>query len=161
MKKYLAAVLAMSVIAACAGGMKASRAPTTSPAETGGAPPQAGQSMPDMASMSPKQELDARFAQLEKDREEDSVAEPQLAPGPQTIQMSTEPDRSPKTDPTCKPAPSETCNTSCTLSGSICKNKDRICELAKDLGDDDSAGKCNKAAKTCKTSADKCCSCML
>ena len=159
MKKYLAAVLAMSVIAACAGGMKASRAPTTSPAETG-APPQMGsQAAPDHAS--PKDELNYLYAQVEQEREQDHVAEPQVASGSEILPFATEPDRTPKTDPTCKPAPSDTCNTSCTLSGSICKNKDRICELAKDLGDDDSIGKCNKAAKTCKTSADKCCSCML
>ena len=158
MKKYLAASLCMFVIAACAaGGKQATRAPSTMPAESGGAPQQ---SSPDVGG-SPKQELDALFNQLEQDREKAQVPEAQLSPGPQTLSMSTEPDRSPKTDPTCKPAPSETCNTSCTLSGSICKNKDRICELAKDLGDDDSIGKCNKAEKTCKTSADKCCSCML
>lgn len=159
MKKYVAAALCMFVIAACAaGGMKQSASrPSARPNETGAAP-EAGQSVPDHGS--PKDELDQLYAQLEQARQQDNVEEAKLDPGPLTIPMA-EPARSPKTDPTCKPAPSDTCNTSCTLSGSICKNKDRICELAKDLGDDDSLQKCNKAAKTCKTSADKCCSCML
>src|SRR5438477_181338 len=81
-----------------------------------------------------KHELDELFAKLEQDREHDDVEEAKLDPATaNTLPMTQEPNRTPQTDKTCKPAPSETCNTSCTLSGSICKNKDRICELAKDL----------------------------
>jgi hypothetical protein len=160
MKKYVAASLCMFVVAACAmGGSKKSAmvaAPPTA-SETGGQPAGA---QPDMSGMTPKQQVDALYAQVEQERERMQLPEAQLEPGAQSMPMS-EPVRTPQTDNTCKPAPSDTCNTSCTLSGSICKNKDRICELAKDLGDDDSLGKCVKATKTCKTAADKCCNCML
>ena len=37
-------------------------------------------------------------------------------------------------DPTCKPAPSDSCKDSCTLSDTICKSADRICVLAQQLG---------------------------
>jgi hypothetical protein len=155
MKKFVAASLCMFVVAACAmGGAKKSamQAPPTMQSDAGGAP--------SVVSGSPKEQLDALYAQVEQERQQMKLPEAQLDPGQSAIPMA-EPARSPQTDATCKPAPSDTCNTSCTLSGSICKNKDRICDLAKDLADDDSIGKCNKAAKTCKTAADKCCNCML
>jgi len=66
------------------------------------------------------------------------------------------------TDPQCKPAKSDACGTSCDLSGSICKNADRICDLAKDLaGDDWAAQKCKSARQSCADSNKKCCTCML
>jgi hypothetical protein len=157
MKKLLAASLCMFIVAACAAGGSKKSAMHSAPsaAQTTDA---AGE--PQMAVDSPKGQLDHLFAEVEQERQQMGLPEAVLDPGAQTF-PAAEPTRTPQTDATCKPAPSETCTTSCTLSGSICKNKDRICELAKDLGDDDSLGKCNKATKTCKTAADKCCSCML
>lgn len=68
-----------------------------------------------------------------------------------------------ESDPkTCKPAPSDTCKDSCTLSNSICTNAGRICELAKKLGDNDAWAneKCAKGTDSCKQSEQRCCSCV-
>lgn len=63
-------------------------------------------------------------------------------------------------DPKCRPAPTDTCKTSCTLSDSICDNADRICKLAESLpGDNWAANKCAKANTTCEASRTKCCGC--
>jgi len=63
-------------------------------------------------------------------------------------------------DPTCRPAQTETCKTSCTLSDSICGNADSICRIAVDLPADTWAqNKCAKANKTCEASRKKCCGC--
>ena len=63
-------------------------------------------------------------------------------------------------DPKCRPAASETCKTSCTLSDSICSNADKICRLAQDMaGDAWAQNKCAKANQTCEASRTKCCGC--
>lgn len=63
-------------------------------------------------------------------------------------------------DPKCRPAPTDTCKTSCTLGDSICKNADSICRIAQDLGADTWAqNKCAKANQTCEASRAKCCGC--
>lgn len=68
----------------------------------------------------------------------------------------------PLTGPQCKPAKTEACDSSCDLSTSICKNADRICNLANDMaGDDWAANKCKSARQSCVDSNKKCCSCML
>lgn len=161
MRKYIAASLCMMVIAACAGGMKASRAPTTAPAETGAPPQQSSQGMPDVGSPSKKQLLDSYYSQVEQDRAEMKIGEPQVEAGTQPAPMST-PMPTSKTDPTCKHASSDTCETSCKLSDSICENTDKICKLSEELQpDEDASAKCAKATKTCKSSHEKCCGCML
>ena len=147
--KY-AAALAMMLVAACAmgGAQKAAQPPSevTRP-----------QTMP--AGTDAKAELDSLYAQLEEDRSQLGIEEPGYSAGtplPMTAQPTTQ------TDNTCRPAASETCTSSCKLSDSICKNADRICDLAKDLApDEDAAAKCVKADKTCKTAHDKCCDCQL
>jgi hypothetical protein len=155
MKKLLAASLCMFVVAACAMGGAKKSAMTAQPpmaVDSGGAPSPGG---------SPREQLDALFAQVEQERQEMQLPEPQMqgaAPAP--TQMSQQPQTS-KTDPTCKPAPSETCQTSCKLSDSICENSGKICKLAEELADDDANAKCAKSEKTCKTSHEKCCGCML
>jgi len=66
------------------------------------------------------------------------------------------------TDPACHPASSARCSDVCTLSDSICKNQQRICDLAKQLaGDDWAAGKCTSARASCQAAHDSCCSCVL
>jgi hypothetical protein len=66
------------------------------------------------------------------------------------------------TDPACHPQASARCKDVCTLSDSICKNQQRICELASQLvGDDWAAGKCTTARASCQTAHDSCCSCVL
>ena len=62
-------------------------------------------------------------------------------------------------DPQCKPAKTETCTTSCTLSDSICGNAEKICKLAVQINDDWARGRCAKANKTCEASRTKCCGC--
>jgi hypothetical protein len=67
------------------------------------------------------------------------------------------PDRA---DLQCHPAPSERCNQACTLSGSICRNQEKICDLARQLpGDDWAANKCGSARASCKSAHDSCCTC--
>lgn len=68
-----------------------------------------------------------------------------------------------ESDPkTCKPGPSDTCKDSCTLADSICTNAGKICDLAKQLGDDDAWAneKCAKGTDSCKRSEQRCCSCL-
>ncbi len=68
----------------------------------------------------------------------------------------------PLTGPQCKPARSDACDTSCDLSNSICKNADRICDLANGMaGDDWAATKCKSARQSCADANQKCCTCML
>ena len=63
-------------------------------------------------------------------------------------------------DPKCRPAPTDTCKTSCELSDSICDNADKICKLAAELaGDGWAANKCATANTTCEASRTKCCGC--
>jgi len=152
-KPFIAAALCMVVVAACAaGGKQSARAPgeTSPPTMAGGAP--AG---------SPKDELDSLYAQVEQERQSMQLAEPQIESGTAPMAMATEPMPTSTTDKTCKHGSSETCTSSCKLSDSICTNTDKICKLAGELaGDDDAAAKCTKATKTCKSSHEKCCSCM-
>lgn len=63
-------------------------------------------------------------------------------------------------DPTCKPAATDTCNQSCTLSDSVCENADKICKLAEKLpGDTYAADKCRSATDSCKRTRESCCGC--
>lgn len=55
---------------------------------------------------------------------------------------------------------SQTCSDVCTLSESICKNADRICELADGMpGDDWAAGKCRDAKQACTDAKQRCTDC--
>ena len=62
----------------------------------------------------------------------------------------------------CKPGTSDTCQDSCTLSDSICKNADRICTIAHQLGDRDAYAndKCVRGSQSCQASKQRCCSCL-
>lgn len=79
----------------------------------------------------------------------------ELAPTPMGIKPAAE-------DPTCKPGPSDTCKDSCNLSDSICKNADRICVLAQQLGGTDAYANetCERGNASCKASRERCCGCM-
>lgn len=65
-------------------------------------------------------------------------------------------------DNTCKPGASDTCKDSCTLSDSICKNADRICVLAQQLGGADAYANetCSRGNDSCKASRERCCACL-
>lgn len=148
--KYGVAFALMFVVACAMGGAQKAAAPRE-------------QAMPSVASTAPgslKADLDQLYAQLEQDRESMGLEEPMAIATPAPIPMATHPTT--QTDAACHPAKSETCDSSCKLSDSICTNADKICKLAKDLEPDaDAAAKCEKADKTCKTAHDKCCGCML
>lgn len=63
--------------------------------------------------------------------------------------------------PSCKAPVNETCKDSCAMSDSICKNAERICTIAKQLGDDAWANeKCVKGSESCTQSQKLCCSCL-
>jgi hypothetical protein len=65
-------------------------------------------------------------------------------------------------DPTCKVGASETCQDSCKLSDSICRNADRICILAKEIGGTDAYANetCVRGNASCKASRERCCGCI-
>lgn len=146
-KSLLAAACCMVVIACAAGG----RAKTAAPESTAGA----ASPMPE----SPREQIEQLEAQIEASRTElglEAPTEPQIQSAP-TQPMGAMPSSD---DPKCRPAKTETCTTSCTLSDSICGNADKICNLAKGMaGDTWAAGKCAKANTTCEASRTKCCGC--
>ena len=65
-------------------------------------------------------------------------------------------------DNTCKPANSDTCTRAARCRLDSARTPTRICrKLADELQpDNDAAAKCEKATATCKTSHEKCCSCL-
>jgi hypothetical protein len=138
------------------GGRKASEAPApTSAAPSEATSGAAAEPLP----ASPHDQITALEQQIDQ-------ASAQLAlPAPTPAQIEGAPTQPmgalPSTqDPKCRPAPTDTCKTSCTLSDSICDNADRICKLAESMpGDNWAAGKCAKANTTCEASRTKCCGC--
>lgn len=150
---FVAGVACMALVAACVGGKKAAmHAPAPNAQETnvaGGAPTMAE---------TPQAEINRLSAEIDQKRTELHLQEPTPAamPGPATP-MSSVPS---STDPTCKPAKTDTCTQSCTFSDSICKNAQRICDLAQSMdGDTWAADKCSRAKQTCEAAHERCCSC--
>ena len=143
-------MLACIVLAACAARSSKATAPVMQEA---GAPREAAV-MPD----DPKTSIEKLEAEIETARGQLALAEPtqddvRTAPSePMSAAPAT-------TNPSCKPAQNDTCKTSCGLSDSICTNANKICTIAKDLGDGWAQGKCAKANKTCESSRTKCCGC--
>ena len=78
------------------------------------------------------------------------------------IAMDSKPVTSDPRMQSCKPGASDTCQDSCTLSDSICKNADRICTIAHQLGDRDAYAndKCVRGSQSCQASKQRCCSCL-
>ena len=55
---------------------------------------------------------------------------------------------------------SDTCKSVCDIKGTICKNSERICELAGEMpGDDWAAGKCTDAKQACSDATKRCDDC--
>jgi hypothetical protein len=54
-----------------------------------------------------------------------------------------------------------TCQDTCKLKDAICDNAEKICDLADELGEDDSwaSDKCKSAKASCKEATEKCCDC--
>ncbi|MDB4961719.1 MAG: hypothetical protein JWP01_1718 [Myxococcales bacterium] len=155
---WLAGASCMFVIA-CASTKQASQAPA--PASSGG--PETVM----MPGSSPREQIDALDRAIEDELTRMGVrpAPPpacvasascsEAAPQPMSIKPVAE-------DPTCKPAPGDTCRDSCTLSDSICSNAGKICEIAKQLGGDDAYAneKCQRGTTSCELAHERCCSCM-
>jgi hypothetical protein len=146
LKFLVAACCALAL--SCAPGPRAI-APAAVPAEAGSA----------AGPMGPEEEIEQLWAQIEQDRMAATMAEPSpamiepLQPTPMAQVPSSE-------DPTCKPAKTERCSQSCTLSNSICKNAGRICELSQQLtGNFKAADKCKRAKATCTQAHETCCGC--
>ncbi|HEX3764000.1 MAG TPA: hypothetical protein VHW23_35135 [Kofleriaceae bacterium] len=142
-------------VVACAGGPPGAK--SSAPAE------QPAAAMP-AAPGDPRAEIDA----LDRDIAAD-LARAHIAPPPDTCSGSacavamSEPFITPtSSDPACHPASSDRCGDVCTLSSSICRNQERICELARRLpGDDRAAGTCTRARASCQAAHDSCCRCVL
>lgn len=152
---FVAGALCMALVTACAmGGKPAStsaRAPETAPAVAG------AQSEQTVMPADPRTEIEQRYAEIEKQRADLGLAEPQVAPSSSAATPMASVPLS--TDATCKPAKTDTCTQSCTFSDSICKNAERICVLAADMKSEWAADKCASAKKTCESAHDKCCTC--
>jgi hypothetical protein len=130
-------------------------------------PPAAPAAAPDMgqvASGDPHDEIAALDREIAAQLSRAQVAPPTAAcSGAACAAAMAEPFATPTpTDPACHPQSSARCQDVCTLSDSICKNQQRICELANQLaGDDWAAGKCTSARASCQAAHDRCCSCVL
>jgi hypothetical protein len=152
----LALGVTCAIVVACAAGAK-SAIPASVTSTMAAQPPSA----------TPRDEIDRLDRDIERELGELGLAtsEPPACavggcPGPTAEQMSTG-FTPPSSDPTCKPAPSELCQSSCKFSGSICTNAKRICEIANDLGNDAYANeKCARGTESCTKSRAKCCGCV-
>lgn len=166
-------VLAAACLAAiaCGAGSAKSSAPPAAP--TAGAMPAAVPGDPRVEPRAeprakPRAEPRAEIDALDRDLSAE-LARAQIPPPPATCSGATcasemsEPFSTPTPgDPTCHPASGDHCSDVCTLSTSICKNQERICELAQQLaGDDWAAGKCTRARASCQAAHDACCRCVL
>jgi hypothetical protein len=121
---------------------------------------------PQTAGSEPAGDPHAEIEQLSQQIEHDRAAQPHGAGATPMVAGATprEPRSAPLPpsgqDPTCHPAPSDTCTSSCKLSDSICTNAEHICKLAGELaGDDWAAKKCTSARATCDTAHTECCGC--
>src|SRR5262249_29056387 len=117
------------------------------------APPSAGGAPP--SEHDQHEQIDQLEHEIEADRARLGLAQPMPA-GSGVEQMSVAP-----AAPTCHPGTSDACTQQCTLSDSICKNGQKICDIAKQLGPDDqyAAEKCTSNNQTCAAAKTKCCSC--
>jgi hypothetical protein len=149
MVRALVASALCLAIASCAARGKAGTA----------AAPEASAAATSPMPASPREQIDEFDRQIEAERAQlqlEPPSDPQIQSAP-TQPMGALPAQQ---DPKCKPAKTETCETSCRLSDSICGNAEKICKLAQELpGDAWAANKCAKANTTCEASRTKCCSC--
>lgn len=140
---------------ACSGARRA--APSSAPpaAEAGPAPRAA-------APGDPRAEIDALDREIAAALARAGIAPPLGATcsGASCQAAMAEPFTTPSPgDATCHPAPVERCHDTCTLATSICRNQERICDLAGQLGDDWAAGRCTRARASCRAAHERCCSC--
>lgn len=160
-RNFIAAALCMAIVAACAGGRKASMAPTSEAPRTSDTSAAAGTPTVDTGPMpgDPKAQIDEAWSAIEIESKRMNIA---LAPEPAAgTSPAAQPMTTPlSTDASCKHANNDRCNDSCTLSDSICKNAEKICRLATQLAPDEwAAGKCTQAKQTCESAHESCCTC--
>lgn len=156
--RYLFAAAAATTIVACAmGGAQKSMAP----APTAASAP-AAQTLPQ-----PNTPKDDQIAELSRSIEDQrtQLGLPAPAPGGKTDAEPMSNDAHvpvapvAPSAPTCHPA-SETCSQACTLSGSICGNAKKICDIANELPNDAwASNKCVEGNETCAASKKRCCDC--
>jgi hypothetical protein len=110
----------------------------------------------------PRAEIEALDRQITDELARAEVAPPAVAScsGAACGATMAEPFATPTaSDPACHPAPSQRCTDVCRLGDSVCRNQDRICELARQLADDGAANKCRRARASCQAAHERCCSC--
>jgi len=160
MRGIVLGAAAAALVACAAGGRKQM---VSAPPQAGGA--DAGATMP---GGSPEH---AEIAQLDQAITDELTRRGLAVPADATcgpscdmaaIAMDTKPVTADPRMQSCKPGASDTCQDSCTLSDSICKNADRICTIAHQLGDRDAYAndKCVRGSQSCQASKQRCCSCL-
>jgi len=101
-----------------------------------------------------------QITKLEVDIDKDRAAMHLGEPAPKAGRSADPFYGQPETDPLCKPAQTDACGTSCTLSASICRNAEKICTTAHDLPNDDWATqRCARANAICEAAHAQCCGC--
>ncbi|TMQ12658.1 MAG: hypothetical protein E6J91_20480 [Deltaproteobacteria bacterium] len=159
MRWTLALLAVAAAIATACGGAR--------PASPAAAPMRAGPAAESLAPApgDPRAEIDALDREITAALARAQLAPPAMAScaGASCQAAIAEPFATPQTsDPVCRPAASEKCKDVCTLSTSICRDQQRICDLARQLaGDDWAANKCTSARASCQAAHDSCCSCVL
>ena len=151
-----AAAAATTIIACAAGGpAKSAMAPAPAAAIAGSALPQPS---------TPQDDQIAEYARaIDEQRQQLGLPAPtgtgttSAVPMSQDAHTAVEPASPPQ--PACHPA-SETCAQACTLSGSICDNAKKICDIANELpGDAWASTKCVEGNETCAAAKKRCCDC--
>lgn len=99
--------------------------------------------------------IQALEAELDRDRAQMQLPEPAPTSRPAEPYY-----QAPETDSRCRLVQTSACTTSCSLSASICKNAEKICDIAHELPNDTVATqKCARANLICEAAHTKCCSC--
>jgi hypothetical protein len=158
MKPARVALLVAAIGAACVAAIACSGARPKSPSGT------AAPGAESAAEGGPRGEIDRLDREIAGDMQRAHVPQPATATcsGAGCAAAMSAPFVTPTTtDLQCHPASTERCTEMCTLSTSICRNQERICDLAGHLpGDDWAANKCETARASCKAAHDSCCSCL-
>lgn len=153
--------IALAALAVSCGGARKVTSPSTAAPETSPATaPSDAAGTQTMPVEDARAELERRVAELEQQRTTMQLPEPAISSSAASEGATPMGSVPRSTDASCKPARTERCTSSCTLSDSICTNASRICELASQLpGDGWAATKCAQAKQTCESAHETCCSC--
>jgi hypothetical protein len=167
MRRLLGLVIGVCCAAAIGCGAsrsKAGRAPAAPAVQDArtGAPQTAHTGDPHAADL--HAEIDALDRQIADELARAQIAPPAIAmcTGPACATAMSQPFAPPAIGgPACHPTNTDKCTDACTLATSICRNQQKICELAQQLdGDDWAANQCGRAKASCQAAHDGCCSCV-